>query len=224
MRSSHAAAALIDAVTASRDLLDEVETWSETIADALLGGGRLLVAGNGGSAAEAQHLTAEMVGRFEGERRPLSAIALHAETSSLTAITNDYGAEQAFARQVHAHGRSGDVLLVLSTSGESANVVAAVRAAHELEITPLALTGPGPHALRELCSRCACVPCDRTATIQEVHLLCVHVLCAAIDRHVHERSRVGPVEAGRGEPAPDRTTRRRVRSAHRPLVTREPVR
>lgn len=224
MRSARAASALIDAVTASRDLLDEVEGWSETIADALLDGGRLLVAGNGGSAAEAQHLTAELVGRFEAERRPLSAIALHAETSSLTAITNDYGAEQAFARQVHAHGRPGDVLLVLSTSGESANVVAAVRAAHDLEITPLALTGPGPHALRELCRRCACVPCDRTATIQEVHLLCVHVLCSAIDRHVRDRSPVDPVEAGRGAVEAGRGDPAPSRAGARPLLTREPVR
>lgn len=213
MRSAHAASALIDAVGASRELLDEVERWGDVIADALLAGGRLLVAGNGGSAAEAQHLTAELVGRFEAERRPLSAIALHAETSSLTAITNDYGAEQAFARQVHAHGRSGDVLLVLSTSGESANVVAAVRAAHELEIMPLALTGPGPHALRELCP-CACVPCERTATIQEVHLLCVHVLCSAIDRRVRDAS---PPAAGTVQPQP-------VSAADAPLLVREPLR
>jgi D-sedoheptulose 7-phosphate isomerase len=217
MRAPSAAAALIDAVADSREMLEQVERWGTEIADALLAGGRLLVAGNGGSAAEAQHLTAELVGRFEAERRPLSAIALHAETSSLTAITNDYGAEQAFARQVRAHGRPGDVLLVLSTSGESANVVAAVRAAHELGLTPLALTGPGPHALCALCDRCACVPCDRTATIQEIHLLCVHVLCSAVDQRVGEQPYAVPAGTPNG-------TRDRATVERAAMLVREPSR
>ncbi|MFZ5871089.1 MAG: D-sedoheptulose-7-phosphate isomerase, partial [Actinomycetota bacterium] len=101
-----------------------VESWGRRLAEVVGGGGRLLAAGNGGSAAEAQHLTAELVGRFLGERRPLSALSLCAESSSVTAILNDYGAEEVFARQVEAHGRPGDVLVLLSTSGRSPNVLA----------------------------------------------------------------------------------------------------
>ncbi|HJU98181.1 MAG TPA: SIS domain-containing protein, partial [Jiangellaceae bacterium] len=106
---------------------DVVESWGRRLAEILNSGGRLMAAGNGGSAAEAQHLTAELVGRFVDERRPLSALCLSAETSSLTAIVNDYGAEDAFARQVRAHGRPGDILICMSTSGTSRNVIAAAR-------------------------------------------------------------------------------------------------
>ena len=106
-----------------------IDRWGRQLARTLTGGGRLLVAGNGGSAAEAQHLTAELVGRFLAERRPLSAICLSAETSSLTAIVNDYGAEEMFARQVEAHGREGDIVLLLSTSGRSPNVLRAAERA-----------------------------------------------------------------------------------------------
>src|SRR5690606_6571901 len=115
-------AALLDALAGLREEIDAIEVWGERLAAALADGGRLLAVGNGGSAAEAQHLTAELVGRFALERQPLSAICLHADTSSLTAIANDYGAEEAFARQVRAHGRPGDVLIALSTSGRSRNV------------------------------------------------------------------------------------------------------
>jgi len=168
-------------------LLDEgarVEAWGRDLADRLLGGARLLVAGNGGSAAEAQHLTAELVGRFEGERVPLSAIALHAETSSTTAIVNDYGADEIFARQVAAHGRPGDVLLALSTSGSSRNVIAAVHRARQLGLTTWALTGPAPNPLAAACDEAIAVPAGSTSAVQEVHLVAVHALCAAIDAHV----------------------------------------
>ena len=109
-----------------------LDSWGRRLADVLGGGGRLMAAGNGGSAAEAQHLTAEMVGRFVEERRPLSALCLSAETSSLTAIINDYGAEEVFARQVEAHGRAGDVLVLLSTSGRSASVLRATERARDV--------------------------------------------------------------------------------------------
>jgi D-sedoheptulose 7-phosphate isomerase len=159
-----------------------VDDWGERIGRVLLSGGRLLAAGNGGSAAEAQHLTAELVGRYREERLPLSAIALHAETSSLTAIGNDYGADEAFARQVRAHGRPGDVLLALSCSGQSANVLAAVDAARDTRMLTLALTGPGPNPLSEACDDAVCVDGSSTATVQEIHLVVVHLLCAAVDR------------------------------------------
>ncbi len=117
------------ALGALEDAADQLERWGRRLATTLLADGRLLAVGNGGSAAQAQHLTAELVGRFETERRALSALCLHADTSSLTAIANDYGVEEAFARQVRAHGRAGDVLIALSTSGRSPNVLAAVAAA-----------------------------------------------------------------------------------------------
>jgi len=136
-------------VLLERDL-PVLERWGEELAERLVLGGRALVAGNGGSAALAQHLTAELVGRYRSERMPLSALALHADTSALTAIVNDYGPEQAFARQVRAHGRPGDVLVALSTSGRSPNVLAAARAATDFGLTVWALCGPPGRPLGEL--------------------------------------------------------------------------
>ena len=164
--------------------LDRLDDWSRRLGDVLVNGGRLLAAGNGGSAAQAQHLTGELVGRFRDDRAPLSAIALHAETSSLTAIGNDYGAEEAFARQVRAHGRPGDVLLALSTSGNSPNVLAAVEAANEMELETWALTGAAGSALVELCDEALCIAAPTAATVQECHLVAIHLLCAGIDAHV----------------------------------------
>ncbi|MFD7025197.1 SIS domain-containing protein [Promicromonospora sukumoe] len=166
--------------------LGRVEAWGQDLADRMLAGHRLLVAGNGGSAAEAQHLTAELVGRFEAERVPLAAIALHAETSSLSAIVNDYGQDEMFARQVGAHGRPGDVLLSLSTSGASANVLVAARRARELGLTTWALTGPAPNPLAALCDDALAVPSASTSAVQEVHLVVVHALCATLDARVAE--------------------------------------
>jgi D-sedoheptulose 7-phosphate isomerase len=163
--------------------LARLERWGELVAGRLLAGGRLLAAGNGGSAAQAQHLTAELVGRYHRERRPLSAIALHAETSTLTAIVNDYGPQEAFARQVRAHGRPGDVLVALSTSGRSSNVLAAASAAADLGITVLALTGAGPNPLAEAAHDAICIP-GPTPTVQELHLLAIHLLCEAVDEVV----------------------------------------
>ena len=161
-----------------------IDGWGRRLADVLLGGGRLLAAGNGGSAAQAQHLTAELVGRYVDERRPLSAISLHSEASALTAIYNDYGSDECFARQVRAHGRPGDVLVALSTSGESANVVAAAAAATELGMDTWALTGPAPNSLAAECADAVCVHAEATSTVQEAHLVAVHLLCAAVDRQV----------------------------------------
>lgn len=155
--------------------------WGTHLAGVLTSGGRLLACGNGGSAAEAQHLTAELVGRFMDERMPLSAISLHADTSALTAIANDYGVEEIFARGVRAHGRPGDVLVALSTSGTSPNVLAAVKASHEMGMTSWALTGPAPNPLAAMCDDAICVEAATTATVQEIHLLCVHALCITLD-------------------------------------------
>jgi D-sedoheptulose 7-phosphate isomerase len=187
--------ALHDALAGLRAEAPRIERWGRTLADVLLDGGRLLACGNGGSAAEAQHLTAELVGRYVDERLPLSAIALHADTSSLTAIGNDYGACEAFARQVRAHGRPGDVLVVLSTSGRSENVVCAAQAASACGMATWALTGAGPNPLADACDEALCVPAATTATVQEAHLVAVHLLCAAVDARVAQRTRLAEVAA-----------------------------
>jgi D-sedoheptulose 7-phosphate isomerase len=158
-----------------------IDHWGAHLADVLIGGGRLLAAGNGGSAAQAQHLTAELVGRYRDDRLPLSAIALHVDTSSTTAISNDFGADAVFARQVLAHGRSGDVLMLLSTSGCSSNVLCAAQAATQIGVHTWALTGPGPNPLSLAVEESVCVDAPATATVQELHLVALHMLCAAVD-------------------------------------------
>ena len=158
------------------------DRWGERLAELLDGGGRLLAAGNGGSAAQAQHLTAELVGRYRDDRPPYSAICLSAETSSLTAICNDYPAEELFARQVEAHGRPGDVLVLLSTSGTSRNVVAAAERGARSGLHVWAFTGPQPNPLAVHAHEALCVDARFTATVQELHLVALHVLCAAFDR------------------------------------------
>ena len=169
---------------------DVVRSWGEQLATCLVGGARLLAAGNGGSAAEAQHLTAELVGRFCGERRPLSAISLCAESSSVTAILNDYGPEEVFARQVEAHGRAGDVLVVLSTSGTSSNVVHAAKRGHEVGMRVWALTGPAPNPLASIADEALTISAGSTAAVQEVQLVAVHAICAALDAALRARGRL----------------------------------
>lgn len=176
--------ALIDSLPAVESQVPHVETWGRHLASVLSRGGRLLAAGNGGSAAQAQHLTSELVGRYRDERRPFSALALHAETSSFTAIGNDYGADEAFARQVLAHGREGDVLVLLSTSGRSRNLIAAVEAARQSGVLTWALTGPPPNPLADLCFDAICIEAPSTASVQEIHLVIVHMLCASIEIEV----------------------------------------
>jgi D-sedoheptulose 7-phosphate isomerase len=156
----------------------------ETMTASLLAGGKIMVCGNGGSAADSQHFAAELLNRFEKERPPLAAIALTTDTSTLTSIANDYAYEQVFAKQVRALGQPGDVLLAISTSGNSPNVAEAVRAAHERELRVVALTGKGGGAMASLLKDAdahICVPSERTARIQEVHLLVLHCLCDGID-------------------------------------------
>jgi D-sedoheptulose 7-phosphate isomerase len=177
-------AALEEPLSALHAEVERIGSWGRHLARVLLTGGRLLAVGNGGSAALAQHLTSELVGRYEDERPPLSAIALHAESSSLTAISNDYGADQAFARQVRAHGRPGDVLVALTTSGRSPNIVAAVRSALDGGLAAWALTGASPNPVCSEAEDAICVDASLTATIQEIHQIAVHLLCAAVDLEV----------------------------------------
>ncbi len=147
-------------------------------------GGKVLACGNGGSAADAQHFSAEFVGRYERERPELAAIALTTDSSILTAVGNDYDFNRIFSKQVRALGQAGDVLLALSTSGNSANVIAAIEAAHEREMTVIALTGRGGGKIGALLRETdvhICVPHERTARIQEVHILALHCLCDGVD-------------------------------------------
>ena len=168
-----------------------METLSEPLRQAIelcfgsvTNNGKILACGNGGSAADAQHFIAELVGRFERDRLPLAGIALNTDTSILTAVGNDYGFDQIFSRQVSALGQHGDILVAISTSGNSANVQLAIEAAHERDMQVIALTGKGGgaigHMLREGDLH-LCVPHDRTMRIQEVHILLLHLLCDGID-------------------------------------------
>ncbi len=169
---------------ASQALCEPIARAGALLAQTLRGGGKVLACGNGGSAADAQHFAAELVNRFEIERAPLAAVALTTDSSTLTSIANDYAYEQVFAKQVRAIGRRGDALLAISTSGNSGNVIEAMRAARELGVHMVALTGNGGGKMAALLAAGdvhICVPHKRTARIQEVHLLALHCLCDAID-------------------------------------------
>jgi len=171
----------LDAVTA---LTAPIAEAVEAMTACLLNNGKILSCGNGGSAADAQHFAAELLNRFEMERPPLAAIALTTDTSTLTSIANDYAYDQVFAKQLYALGQAGDILLAISTSGNSPNVVEAIAAAHEREMRVVALTGKkgGVIAGRLAPSDIhICVPAERTARIQEIHLLTLHCLCDGID-------------------------------------------
>lgn len=177
-------AALRQALKQIGDETATVDSWAGHLVSVLHAGGKLLSVGNGGSASEAQHLSAELVGRFRDDRPALSALALLPDTSCLTALCNDYGIEEMFARQVRAHGRKGDVLVALSTSGKSPNVLAAAAEARRMNITTWALTGCGPNPLADICDDSICVDSNSTATVQEAHLILIHLLCAALDCHL----------------------------------------
>lgn len=156
----------------------------DTMVHSLMNGGKIMACGNGGSAADSQHFAAELLNRFEKERPGLAAMALTTDTSTLTSIANDYDYVQVFSKQVRALSHPGDVLLAISTSGGSPNVIDAIAAAHEREVRVIALTGKGGGRMAGLLREGdvhICVPADRTARIQEVHLLVLHCLCDGID-------------------------------------------
>jgi D-sedoheptulose 7-phosphate isomerase len=169
---------------ASQGLVGPLTRAGVLLAEALRAGGKVLACGNGGSAADAQHFAAELVNRFEMERPPLAGIALTTDTSTLTSIANDYAYLQVFSKQVRALGRRGDVLLAISTSGNSGNVVEAISVAHELGLRVIALTGNGGGKMAAMLRPDdvhVCVPHKVTARIQEVHLLALHCMCDGID-------------------------------------------
>jgi len=173
------------AVRASAHVLAEpIAAAVDVLFAALANNGKVLACGNGGSAADAHHFIAELVGRFERERLPLAGVALNTDTSILTAVGNDYGFDAVFERQVHALGQPGDVLVAISTSGNSANVLRAIEAAHAREMLVIALTGKGGGAIGTCLAASdihLCVPHARTMRIQEVHILILHALCDGLD-------------------------------------------
>jgi D-sedoheptulose 7-phosphate isomerase len=162
---------------------DHILAQAEDMAERLKRGCRILVCGNGGSAADAQHLAAELSGRYVKERRALAGIALTTDTSALTAIGNDYGFDQIFSRQVEALGRPGDLLIGISTSGNSPNVIRAVEAAKALGMRTLALLGRDGGKLRTLVDDALVVPCPVTARVQEIHQMTYHFWCELVDTH-----------------------------------------
>ncbi len=159
-----------------------VQAAIDAVADALRRGNKIVFCGNGGSAADAQHLAAELIGRYMIDRAPLAALALTVDTSALTAIANDYSFDEVFARQLRGLGQDGDVLVAISTSGNSKNVLRAIEAAREKGIKTIGLTGQSGGLMRQLCDICICVPSDRTNHIQEMHIAVGHVICGEVER------------------------------------------
>jgi D-sedoheptulose 7-phosphate isomerase len=178
------AIAIKQAMLADAALIESVARVVEDCTAALASGGKLLFAGNGGSAADAQHLAAEMVGRFELDRAALPAIALTTDTSLLTAVANDFGYQQVFARQVEGLGCKGDVFFGISTSGNSANVLRALSVAREREMVTVGMTGSGESEIRRLADHCLCVPSRSTARIQEAHILLGHIVCEQVEANL----------------------------------------
>jgi D-sedoheptulose 7-phosphate isomerase len=190
--------ALIEASIATKqsmlqdaDVVAAVANVSEILVEALTGGNKILLFGNGGSAADAQHIAAELVGRFAFDRPALPALALSVNSSCVTAIGNDYGFDQVFSRQIEALGRAGDVAVGISTSGNSPNVLRAVVTAKTMGLRTIALTGLGGGKLKRAADRCICAPSSETPRIQECHILIGHIISDLVEREIfHEQSRV----------------------------------
>lgn len=175
----------LQTIELARELLaDPINVIGQRLAQSLAKGGTLFWCGNGGSAADSQHLAAELVGRFKKDRRALRSIALTTDTSVLTCVANDYSYDDVFARQIAALGRPGDVLIGISTSGNSENVLRAFKAAKEMSLTTIALLGKGGGSAKELADHALIIPSDSTARIQEAHILIGHILCELIEREL----------------------------------------
>jgi D-sedoheptulose 7-phosphate isomerase len=169
-------------------LLTTAHAIADTIIAALRAGNKLLIVGNGGSAADAQHIAAEIVGRYKQDRAAYAAVALTTDTSALTAIANDYGFEQVFARQVEGLGQRGDVLLALSTSGRSPNILAALRSARKLGLVTVGFTGGKGETLRTLCDHLLVAPTDDTPIVQQIYLTVAHAICDEIEQTMMRES------------------------------------
>lgn len=171
------------------ELLAAILAIADRMIHALRNGGKILLAGNGGSAADAQHIAAELVGRYTIDRAPLSAIALTTDTSALTAIGNDYAFDRVFERQLRALGRKGDVLVAISTSGASPNILAVLKAARELGIVSVGFTGTKGAQMRPLCDLVLIAPSDETALIQQIHITAAHAICGLVEREMFSAPR-----------------------------------
>lgn len=174
----------LEVAKALHQLSSDVSEAVDMIAASMAAGGQLLVAGNGGSAADAQHIAAELTGRFLRDRKPLRALALHVNTSALTAIGNDYGYEHVFAREFSAHARPGDVLLAITTSGDSPNILRAIEAARKINAKVIGLTGESGGKMRDLCDVCLRVPSRSTPRIQEMHITIGHTICELLEERL----------------------------------------
>jgi D-sedoheptulose 7-phosphate isomerase len=170
-------------------MVDDIKRASTLVVDRVQSGKKILLCGNGGSAADAQHIAAEFTGRFRLERRALNAIALTTDTSALTAIANDYGYDRVFSRQIEAVGDSGDVLIAISTSGNSPNVIEAIKTAKRKDISVIGFSGRDGGAMRELVDVDLTIPSENTARIQEMHIMIGHILCMELDE-VHRISKL----------------------------------
>jgi D-sedoheptulose 7-phosphate isomerase len=178
---------LLERVTNDEDFLGEVGAIAERLTQTLRAGGKLLIAGNGGSAADAQHVAAEFLSRFGFDRNPLPAIALTTDTSVLTAIGNDYGFDQVFERQVRGLGRKGDAFIAISTSGRSPNVIAALKAAREIGVTTIGFSGSRGE-MHASCDLFLAVPSTETALIQQIHITAFHAICGIVERDLFPKS------------------------------------
>ena len=179
----------LERAASDRQTLSAILVIADKIANTLRAGGKLMLAGNGGSAADAQHIAAEFLSRFAVDRNPLAAIALTTDTAALTAIGNDYGYEHVFERQLRGLGRKGDVFIALSTSGRSANVLAALKAAREIGITTIGFTGTGGTAMQKLCDLMLVVPSDQTPIIQQIYMTAAHAICGLVERDLVKAAR-----------------------------------
>ena len=187
--------AIIDYLRQSRDLVQAaiddpgvvaaIAATAKAVGNALAGGGKLLLAGNGGSAGDAQHIAGELVGRFDHDRAPIAALALTTDSSVLTAIGNDYGYEEVFERQIRGLGNPGDVFIALSTSGRSRNILRAIEAARDKGLSVVGFTGRTGGDMRRHCDICLCAPSDSTPLIQQIHMIAGHILCSLVEQRLY---------------------------------------
>jgi D-sedoheptulose 7-phosphate isomerase len=178
----HHSCATLERAAADAALRTVILAIAGGITQAFRRGGKLMVIGNGGSAADAQHIAGEFLSRLNFDRDPLPAIALTTDTSVLTAVGNDYGFECAFERQIRGLGRTGDVLIAISTSGRSPNVLAALKAARKIGITTIGFTGEGWREMAQYCDHCLAAPSSETPLIQQIHIVAAHAICALVER------------------------------------------
>lgn len=178
----------LSAAAESQEFLGQVAAISEAIVNCFKAGGKVLLAGNGGSAGDAQHIAGEFLSRLNFDRNPLAAIALTVDTSVLTAIGNDYGYEQVFERQVHGLGKPGDVFIGISTSGRSPNILRALRKARELGLVTVGFCGARKGEMLDLCDIALCAPSESTPLIQQIHITCAHIVCGEVEKQLFRQN------------------------------------